>query len=434
VTSCAEVRAELVAALRGETTPEAASEIARHLARCAACAAERDALRATMEAVHAHVQPEVSADARMRLASALSDEFADGRRRARRRILRPIFALPAAVAAGVLLAWGASSPRAPDSTERTAAHAERVARAADVAGEIGPKAIDAASRGLAWLTAGQRADGSWAPTDVADAETTAATTAAALLAFAADGQTPHRGPRAAALLRARDRLAHLVSDGFSTDADKKPIYALSLGVRSLATSYRLDHGSMTAEERRGLREVLGDAGRRLVDWQGDDGGFGYSPRAPRSDSSCTLFAAAAMRDLKDAGLMDAGGAYDRAMLYLASMPGEDGALGYQRAGHQPSPALTAEWLALETDRLGAAKALSTVEDALTSRKDALLAWTGFTALARHKRPLAAPVANLLAAQAPDGAWTAKGDSRCETAGDAVTTAFGVMAMAQVYSR
>jgi hypothetical protein len=103
-----------------------------------------------------------------------------------------------------------------------------------------------------------------------------------------------------------------------------------------------------------------------------------------------------------------------------------------------APALTAAWLSLEADSGrnsgGAPKALGSVEEALGSGKDAFLAWTGFSALARHGRTLEAPVQRLLAAQRPDGAWTAAGDLRCEAAGDAVTTAFGVMAMAQVYAR
>ncbi len=438
--SCADVRLELVAALRGEIGESEALEIERHVAKCTSCAAERDALSLTMNAVHAHVQPEVSADARMRLADALDEELAARRARASRRVFRPIFALPVALAAGALVAFAMTSRTEPPTTavRISTTRDSRAARAAGAAGdEFGPKAIDAASRGLAWLTACQRADGTWAPSADADAETTAATTASALLAFAADGQSPHHGPRAAALRRARNRLAELVDGGLSQDSDRKPVYALALGVRALAAAYRLDHDSMSTDERRAMREMLAEAGRRIVDWQGADGGFGYAPHGSRSDSSCTLFAAAAMKDLKDAGVADPGGAFERARRYLASLPAQDGGVAYMRPGDRRSaPALTAAWIALDAEAAGASggtpKALGSVEDALGEGKDAFLAWTGFAALARHGRTLEAPVQRLLAAQRPDGAWTAVGDRRCESAGDAVTTAFGVMAMAQVY--
>jgi hypothetical protein len=430
------VRAELVAVLRGEVEESAAQEIERHLARCPSCSAERDALSRTMSVVHEHVHPEVSADARLRLADALAEELAVRRARSDRRVLRPLFVLPAALAAGALVAFVATDRTAsePSRPPHATADAIRAARATNSAGEFGPKAIDAASRGLAWLTAGQRADGSWAPSADSDAETRAAATASALLAFAADGQSPHHGPRAAALRRARNRLAELVDGGLSKEADKKPVYALSLGVRALAAAYRLDHDAMDVIERRELREVLAAAGRRIVDWQGADGGFGYAPHASRSDSSCTLFAVAAMKELKDAGVADAGGAYERARRYLESLPAQDGGVAYMRPGDRRSaPALTAAWLALDGGPGEAPKALGAVEAALHSGNDAFLAWTGFSALARHGRTLEAPVRRLLETQRPDGAWTSAGDLRCACAGDAVTTAFGVMAMAQVYA-
>jgi hypothetical protein len=431
----------LVAVIRGEIEESAAPAIERHLAQCPSCSAERDSLVRTMKTVRAHVQPEVSADARLRLADALEEELAVRRRRGARVLLRPVFVLPAALAAGALVAFVVSGlpTSSPQVAATVAVRNIRSARATDSAGEFGGKAIDAASRGLAWLTASQRADGSWAASGEADAEKTAAATASALLAFAADGQSPHHGPRAAALRKARDRLVELVEGGLSQDFERKPVYALSLGVRALAAAYRLDHDVMPTDERRALREVLADAGKRIVDWQGVDGGFGYAPHSSRSDSSCTLFAAAAMKDLKDAGVADPGGAFERARTYLASLPAQDGGVAYMHPGDRRSaPALTAAWLALEAETHGssgaAPKALGSVEEALGDGKDAFLAWTGFAALARHGRTLEAPVQRLLASQRPDGAWTAAGDRRCEAAGDAVTTAFGVMAMAQVYVR
>jgi len=440
VTSCAEVREELVAWLRGESPPDVAADVERHLDRCPSCAAERDATSLTLDVVGEHVAPEVSADARIRLAGALDEELAKSRVRAKRRALLRLSALPVAASLGVVAALCVIATKTPKQAARVdVAREARIARAADVAGAFGEKAIDAASRGLAWLVASQRADGSWAsstePSTGGERASAAASTASALLAFAADGQSPHHGPRAAALVRARDRLAELVDAGFSPDAADKSIYALALSVRALAADYRLDHDAMSAAERRGLRAFLADAGRRVVEWQGADGGFGYAPRSIRSDSACTLFAAAALKDLREAGVLDADVAIDRARSYLAGLPAADGGVAYMRPGDRSAPALTAAWLTLD-GCAGAAtsRALATVEKELAAGKeDSFLAWTGFSALARRGRTLEAPVKRLLDAQRPDGAWPSGHDERCATAGDAVTTAFGVLAMTQVYA-
>lgn len=436
--SCAEAREELVAVLRGEVPEEVATEVERHLGRCTACAAERDLLRRTMDLVHEHVHPESSADARMRLRSALSDEFARSRRRRDLRRRWPAVAVPVALVAGALAAWLAA-PGTEAPAQRVPADTQRLARAVASAGELGPRTMDAVSRGLAWLAGRQRPDGTWSAGAATDPETTASVTASAILAFAADGQSPRRGANAPALARARRRLADLVATGFSDDLDRKPLYAQALGVRALAATYVLDREAMSAEERRAERELLRHAGRRLADFQAEDGGFGYAPRARRSDSSCTLFAVAALDELRDSGVLDASGVILRAGRYLDGMRSSDGGVAYAHPGDRhAAPALTAALLALDGE-FGPSRGVSPntfafIEHAVRSGGDALLAWSGAEALARHGRPLEAPVASLLESQQDDGAWASAGDVRCSAAGDAVTTAFGVLALAQTYAR
>ena len=433
--SCDDVRGGLVAAMRREASEEFVAAVDAHLSGCASCAAEYDGLRRAAELVHDHVHPEVSADARIRLRAAIEAELTRFAPPSRRSLGRT-FLVPVALAAGIVASF-----LVPAGTIDPVPHAEhdsvRISRAANTAGELGPRSIEAVSRGLEWLASRQRADGVWSPSGNADAETKAAATASALLAFGADGQSPHRGPHAAALRRARDRLMGLVAAGFSNDADRKPIYAQALSIRALSSVYVLDRNAMTVSEQRDLRDVLSAAGRQLVDGQTADGGFGYVPNAPRPDASCTLFAAAALTDLRATGLADAAGAISRAGRYLESLRDADGDVAYMRPGDRRSaPALTAAFLALDGEfgpaRPAEAGALAAIEQALAEGGDALLAWTGTAALARHGKPLAAPVRSLLASQRGDGAWAAAKDLRCAAAGDTVTTAFGVLALAQCY--
>jgi len=439
VTSCAEVRRELVAVLRGEASDTVAAFVAQHLERCAECGIEREALARTLDVVSRHVHPQTSADARLRLRSALDREFAA--RPARRPTQRGLnlFGVPVAMAAGALIALlaanvGTDGPRVPATAD-----AARTQHAPAVVGELETRSADAVARGLTWLSGQQSGDGTWGPRDGGGTEPVEAATAASLLAFARGGETAHRGPRAEALGRADARLAEFLAAPPSGDADRKPVYSLALGVRALAATYALDRDAMDPDARRRRRALLTEAGKRLVQWQRDDGGFGYVPRAARSDSSCTVFALAALVDLRQAGLLDAAGAVARGVDYLDGLRGAEGTLSYSRPGDRVcTPALSAALLGLDhalgSRRKPAPGALERVERAITAGGDALLAWTGTEALVAHGRPVEAPLRGLLASQRADGAWSSAADERCRRAGDSVTTAFGVLALSAVCAR
>jgi hypothetical protein len=439
VTSCADVRRELVAVLRGEAAESVAAAVARHVRECPACDAERESLARTLDVVSRHVHPETSADARLRLREALDRELSAPRapRPARPRL--GLFAVPAAMAAGALVALAAAGLGTDVRRRPAGGEVARTDRAPATHGELETKSADAMARGLQWLAAQQADDGTWGPGERDGTETVEAATAASLLAFAGGGETAYRGPRAEALARADARLAEILAEPPSGDAERKPVYSLALGVRALATTYALDRDDMDPDARRRRRELLTDAGRRLVQWQRDDGGFGYVPAAVRSDSSCTVFALAALVDLRRAGLLDASGAVARGLGYLDGLRGTDGALSYSRPGDRAgTPALSAALLALDHAR-GASReptpgTLERVERAVAAGGDALLAWTGTEALVAHGRPVEAPVRGLLAAQRADGAWSAAADERCRSAGDSVTTAFGVLALSAVCAR
>lgn len=439
MTSCAEVRRELVAVLRGEAPESVVADVARHVEGCAACAAERDAIARTLDVVGRHVHLQSSADARLRLRSALDAELAARpvARRARRSF-NPIV-VPVAMAAGALLALAAAGIGTQNSPRPASGDVSRAVRPSAPAGELETKSADAVARGLQWLADRQADDGTWGPRDGAATETREAATAASLLAFAGSGETAHRGPRAPALARAESRLAEFLAGPPSDDAEQKPVYSVALGVRALATTYTLDRDAMDPDARRRRRAVLTEAGKRLVQWQRDDGGFGYVSAAARSDSSCTVFALAALVDLRRAGLLDAAGAVSRGVEYLDSLRGPDGTLSYSRPGDRVcTPALSAALLGLD-HALGSRRepsqgTLERVERAITAGGDALVAWTGTEALVAHGRALDAPVRGLLASQRADGAWSAARDERCRGAGDSVTTAFGVLALSAVCAR
>jgi hypothetical protein len=438
VTSCAEVRRELVSVLRGEAPDAVTGAVARHLDRCDACAAERDAIARTLDVVGRHVHPETSADARLRLRAALDQALAEpAAPRPGRKGFNP-YAVPVAMAAGALLALAAAGIGTDGAHRPAGTETARVERPAPPRGELELRSADALARGLDWLAAQQAGDGSWGPADHAGAETREAATAASLLAFAGRGETAHRGSRAASLGRAESRLAEFLAAPPSDDADAKPVYSVALGVRALATTYAIDREAMDPDARRRRRALLTEAGRRLAKWQRDDGGFGYVPAA-RSDASCTVFALAALVDLRRAGLLDAAAAVARGAGYLDTLRGEDGTLSYSRPGDRVcTPALSAALLGLDhalgSRREPAPGALERVERAITAGGDALLAWTGTEALAAHGRPLEAPVLGLLASQRADGAWSSAADERCRGAGDSVTTAFGVLALSAVCAR
>ena len=447
MTSCADVRLELIALLRGECDPPLAASLERHLAGCGACSLERESLLVTLETVHRHVHPEVSPDARMRLGAALTEELARSRGRRPPRLLRPILAVPIAAAAGALFAWwtGPAPPvvQAPSATSAAVAISEPElsedpASAGRVAAEPVSGAARAASRGLDWLASRQAPDGTWAPEADAGPQSRAAVTATVLLAFASAGETPRRGPRTAHLGRATARLVQMVQAGFPADPEAKPLYAEALGIRALAEIYAADRESMGREEARGMRDVLRAAGQRLAASQGGDGGFGYTAQSRQSDASCTIFAAAALESLRGADVLDASAAAGRARTYLAGLRDHDGMLGYLRQGDgRSSTALTAALSAMGGGA-GSARvsptALARIEDAVAAGGDAILAWTGIGALLRHGRSPRQPVNALVAGQRSDGAWPAAGDRHCAAGGDAVTTAFGVLALSQVLHR
>jgi hypothetical protein len=435
MTSCAEIREELIWLERGTLAAPAAAEVSRHLEACAECAADLAALRRTMACVRPHLSIDPSPDSRMRLRATLDRELARSRSAAKLRA-RLTFFVPAAAAAAAAIwgvaTWSGAGHDAPEPVRGP------VAVAPSVPPSVAPSAQQPVARavagGLDWLASRQRADGTWSPGPDAGRETVAAVTASVVLAFAANGESAWHGPRREALRRAGDRLAEMTDAGFSHDADAKPLYAQALAVRALAAQFAADRDAMPAASRRARHDTIVRATRQLVEWQGDDGGFGYAPRSPRPDASCTLFAAAALAEVHRSGVTQPSGALARAGRWLEGLRDASGAVAYERPGDRhESPVLTAATAALQDElrirpQSGAALDELTKTLASSAGRDALLAWEGAGALARHGRAGDAPAAALVDAQRRDGAWPAATDLRCKSGGDDLTTAFGVLAL------
>ena len=125
---CDEIREELIGFAEGETPPARHRQVAAHLVGCAACAREAERLAEVLSRTRALPTPEMPeafwadfrAAVRQRVAAEAPPRAPFFRRvgawRDRLAWLRPVPALGAAVAAGVLLAFGlARIPRVPPS-------------------------------------------------------------------------------------------------------------------------------------------------------------------------------------------------------------------------------------------------------------------------------------------------------------------------------
>lgn len=306
--------------------------------------------------------------------------------------------------------------------------------------QAGPDAAatrQAIARGLGWLSDRRSEDGTWAPDGTVDDGLRAGVTASAVLAFLTDGRSVLEGPDAELLAPSVQWLrGYLQRDPAA--ASGRPLHGYTLAMRAVAHHYFLDFRLLDRARRAELKAELAAAGSRLLAWQQHDGGFGYTPGDGRTDSSCTLFASAALLDLRVAGVIETRDALARAGAFLETRRRDDGILDYRlHRDRDGDLTLTAGLLALSRD-LGAtsgdARSLAAVTDAMArlEEPDALLAWSASEALHRHGAPTRAVLARVVKAQGADGRWAAATDRHCRTGGDALTTAMGVLSLTRAY--
>jgi hypothetical protein len=164
-----------------------------------------------------------------------------------------------------------------------------------------------------------------------------------------------------------------------------------------------------------------------------------------SNTSVSLFQVLALASARTARFPVPNSNFDDFASWLRSVTGENGVVGYERAGdrdRQPRT-MTAGALALE-ELLGIAAPLrdrqaALVREELADRsgsvdRNALLRFYSTLALRlRGERPAAGMAAGLLHGQRSDGSWDATGDLHAIHGGDVFLTAINVLTLTSAYS-
>jgi hypothetical protein len=224
--------------------------------------------------------------------------------------------------------------------------------------EVTPEHETAVERGLDWLAAHQKPDGSWVAKigfklNSEYRETAegghVGVTALAGTAFLAGGHTPGRGEHADALSRALDYvISGVQEDGYVT-LNGSRMYSHAFATLFLAEICGMSH-------RPDVRAKLQKAVDFIVETQNQEGGWRYVPFTPESDMSIVVCQAIALRAARNIGIRVPKSTIDRAARYVVDSaiteagqsgyhslyPDEVGAFNYQRSrGSRSSFPLTA---------------------------------------------------------------------------------------------
>jgi squalene cyclase len=198
---------------------------------------------------------------------------------------------------------------------------------------VSPAIERAIERGLDFLVANQRPDGSFGKSRWERFPTyPTAMTALAGMALLAGGSTPTRGPHARQVRAAADYLLDRCAnaDGSITDlsaGEERPMYSHAFAMTFLAHL----HGHEESEERRlQVRDVLRRAVRFTIGAQVEEGGWSYRADYEGDDEgTLTVTQLQALRSCRDAGIYVPRETIDRAIHYIEISTNPDGSVRYR---------------------------------------------------------------------------------------------------------
>jgi len=188
---------------------------------------------------------------------------------------------------------------------------------------VTPQTASAIDRGLVFLAARQREDGSFGS---GGSDQNVAVCGLAGMAFIASGSTPGRGPYGRQVDRCLDFiLAHTEQSGFIDVAgsnSRGPMYG-----HGFATLFLAECNGMSP--RPDLREKLTRAVNLIVNTQNDEGGWRYKPeRASAADISVTVCEVMALRAARNAGLHVPPETMAHAVTFIKKCQNADGGFKY----------------------------------------------------------------------------------------------------------
>jgi hypothetical protein len=169
---------------------------------------------------------------------------------------------------------------------------------ADGAPELTAKASHAINKGLKYLLANQRADGSWASTESGDRAV--AITSLALMAFMSKAEFPGAGPNGAALDKAKDWLlaqAKDAPDGYLGST----MYEHGLAILALTEMWGM---TQDPKDEDAMQKAIKAGVEVIIRSQSDGGGWRYQPTPTAGhDTSVTVMVFIALASARQAGVV-----------------------------------------------------------------------------------------------------------------------------------
>ena len=291
----------------------------------------------------------------------------------------------------------------------------------------------ALGRGLAYLAATQKKDGSWSTETSGGGSACLGLMGLAVTAFLADGNLPDEGRYTDNVRRGLDFIVKGAQpDGLLTlRRNGAEMYEHGLGMLALAEAY-----GMTDDP--SLRDVLDRAVKLSVRCQGPRGGWGYTAVPSTVDLSLAVMQLMGLRAARNAGMYVPQDTIERALKYIESCyDPKAGAFGYSGPG--ASFTMTSSGVTSlqacgkltvndERVRRGLEFLLQGNEE-FAPRKSGwyyygvyYLSQAVFQAGGKYWKTIYPKVANdLIAAQAEDGSWSGSGSGRTMGTSIAVIT-------------